>query len=156
MFVHSQSGNTAKLALAVTHLLREKGQDVDVELLRPVGKVAPRSRHVELKKPPETEEYEIVLFGGPIWGFAASPVIVSALNQIKSLKGKNAMFFLTSFLPPQLSGSNGAQKKIKGQLEELNATVLEGESLSWGLYCGKKRMDETVRKICEKVMKSII
>ena len=151
IFVHSQSGNTARLALAVTHALREKGHEVDVELLRPIGKIHPGIRHVELKNVPEVDGYDMVMLGGPIWAFNASPVVVSLLHQLPSLKGKKAMFFLTSGFPPPLSGWNRAHKKIKTLLEESNATVIEGESLFWGFYCGKKRLDAAVERICKKV-----
>jgi NAD(P)H dehydrogenase (quinone) len=152
ILVHSQSGNTAKLALAVTHTLREKGHDVSVELLRPLGKVHPGMRHVEFRNVPEVEEFDTVLFGGPVWAFNASPVIVSAINQISGLKGKKTLFFLTSGFPQPLSGWNRAHKKMSDLLEETGATVLEGESLFWGIWCSKKRMDKTVEKICNKVL----
>jgi NAD(P)H dehydrogenase (quinone) len=152
ILVHSQSGNTARLALAVTHALRKKGQEVDVELLRPIGKVHPGVRHVEFKSVPEVDGYDMVMLGGPVWAFNASPVVVSLLHQIPSLKGKKTMFFLTSGFPPPLSGWNRAHKKIKDLLEESNATVIEGESLFWGFYCGKKRLDAAVERICRKVL----
>jgi flavodoxin len=152
IFVHSQSGNTARLALAVTHALREKGQEVDVELLRPVGKTHPGARHVELKNVPELDGYDMVLLGGPVWGFNASPVVVSFLHQVAGLKGKKTMFFLTSGFPSPFSGWNRAHKKIRELLEESMATVIEGESLFWGFYCSKKRLDAAVERICRKVL----
>ena len=152
IFVHSQSGNTARLALAVTHALREKGQEVDVELLRPVGKVHPGIKHVEFKNVPEVEGYDMVMLAGPVWAFNASPVVVSLLHQLSGLKGKKTMFFLTSGFPPPLSGWKRAHKKIKELLEESNATVIEGESLFWGPWCCKKRLDAAVERICRKVL----
>jgi flavodoxin len=152
IFVHSQSGNTARLALAVTHALREKGQDVDVELLRPIGKMHPGIKHIEFRNVPEVDGYDIILLGGPVWAFNASPVVVSLLHQLSGLKGKKAMHFLTSGFPQPLSGWNRAHKKIKDLLEESNATVIEGESLFWGFYCGKKRLDAAVDRICRKVL----
>jgi NAD(P)H dehydrogenase (quinone) len=152
IFVHSQSGNTARLALAVTHALREKGHDVDVELLRPIGKMHPGIKHIEFRNVPEVDGYDIILLGGPVWAFNASPVVVSLLHQLSGLKGKKAMHFLTSGFPQPLSGWNRAHKKIKDLLEESNATVIEGESLFWGFYCGKKRLDAAVDRICRKVL----
>jgi flavorubredoxin len=154
VFVHSHTGNTARLGLAITHTLREKGKDVSVELLRPVGKVNPGTRRVEFKNFPDVTVFDILLFGGPIWAFNASPVITSALKQLTSLKGKKTLFFLTSGLPSPLSGCNRAQKIIRDMFEQLGASVLEGESLFWGLWCGKKRLDSAARRICERVLKA--
>ncbi|HUI90684.1 MAG TPA: hypothetical protein VLX68_00415 [Chitinivibrionales bacterium] len=152
IFVHSQSGNTARLALAVTHALREKGHEVDVELLRPVGKVNPGMRHVELKNVPELEGYDLVMFAGPVWAWNASPVIISLLHQVTGLKGKKAMFFLTSGFPQLISGWSRAHKKVRALLEDSDATVIEGESLFWGIWCSKKRLDAAVDRICKKVL----
>jgi flavodoxin len=151
IFVHSQSGNTAKLALAITHCLREKGHDVDVELLRPIGKINPGTRHVEFKKLPEVNEYDFLLFGSPIWAFNASPVIVSLLHQITSLKGKKALYFTTSGFPSFMSGCKRAHKKVKELLQDLTAEVIDGYALSWGIWCSKKRLDQAVADICSKI-----
>jgi flavorubredoxin len=152
VFVHSKTGNTARLALAVTHALREKGHDVAVELLRPVGKVNPGSPHVEFRNLPDATGYEAVLVGGPIWAFSASPVVTSAIKQIPGLKGKKALYFLTSFLPGPVSGCKRAQARVSGLLQEAGSVVLEGCSLSWGLWCSKKRLDSAVEKIRATVL----
>ena len=148
IFVHSQSGNTAKVGLALTHALRESGHDVSVELLRTVGKVHPRMRHVEFRTIPDMTDFEVVMFGGPIWAFNASPVLVSLLKQTETLKGKKALCFTTSGFPTAFSGAKRAIAALNGQLEGLGATVLPGTALSWGFYCGKKRLDGVVAKIC--------
>jgi NAD(P)H dehydrogenase (quinone) len=148
MFIHSQSGNTAKLGLAVTHSLREKGHEVSIELLRPLGKVHPRVRHVEFRNLPEPDEFDLVIFGGPIWAFGPSPVIVSLLKQLTTLKGKKALCFTTSGFPTAISGARGAIRRINELLDGLGATVLDGVPLFWGFYCGKKKLDATVEKIC--------
>jgi NAD(P)H dehydrogenase (quinone) len=151
VFVHSQSGNTAKLALAVTHALREKGHDVSVELLRPVGKVSIWSRRVAFRDMPEPEDYDMVLFGGPNWAFGSSPVIFSLLKQFSTLKGKKTLFFITSLLPDSLSGAQRGIARVNELCEGLGATMLPGVSLAWGLHCGKKRLDKAVEDICGKL-----
>jgi flavodoxin len=152
IFVHSQSGNTAKLGLAVTHALREKGHDVSVELLRPVGKVGLWSKRVTFREIPEPEEFDMLIFGGPNWAFGSSPLIVSLLKQLSTLKGKKILFFITSLLPDSLSGARRGIARINDLCEGLGATVLPGVSLAWGIYCGKKRLDATVEKICSLTM----
>jgi NAD(P)H dehydrogenase (quinone) len=152
VFVHSQTGNTAKLGLTVAHALREKGHDVAIELLRPARKVNTGSKNIEFRNLPDAAGFDAVLFGGPIWGFNASPVITSALTQIAGLKGKKTLYFLTSFFPSPLSGCNRAQGKVRSLLEKSGASVLEGESLSWGFWCGKKRLESAAARICERIV----
>jgi flavodoxin len=147
IFVHSQSGNTAKFGLAVTHTLREKGHDVSIELLRPLGKVHPRVKHVDFRTLPDPSEYEIVIFGGPIWAFSASPVLVSLLKQLTTLKGKKTLCFTTSGFPTAISGAKRGISRLSELCEGLGATVLPGVALFWGIYCGKKRFDAAVEKI---------
>lgn len=153
IFVHSQSGNTAKLGLAVTHSLREKGHDVSIELLRPLGKVHPRVKQVDFRAMPDPAEYEVVIFGGPIWAFSASPVLVSLLKQFTTLKGKKTLCFTTSGFPTAISGAQRAISRLSELCEGLGATVLPGVPLFWGFYCGKKRLDETVARICDLIGK---
>jgi NAD(P)H dehydrogenase (quinone) len=148
IFVHSQSGNTAKLGLAVTHALREKGHDVSIELLRPVGKVTPWVRNVKFRTMPEPEEYDVILFGGPNWVFGSSPVVVSLLRQLSTLKGKKTMFFMTSALPDFCSGARRGIARVNDLCDGLGATVLPGTSVVWGMYCGKKRLDAITEEIC--------
>lgn len=152
VFVHSQTGNTAKLGLAVVHALREKGHDVAIELLRPAGRVNPGSKNIEFRNLPDAARFEAVLFGGPIWAHNVSPVITSAITQIAGLKGKKTLFFLTSFFPPSLSGCKRSQAAVRSLLEETGASVLTGESLSWGFWCGKKKLESAAARISERIL----
>ncbi len=147
IFIHSQSGNTAKLGLALTHALREKGHDVSIELLRPVNKVRATMRSVTFRNLPDVEEYDAVLVGGPILAFGASPVAVAFLKQLDSLKNKKALCFTTSGLPTFFSGAKRCLHKVNELFEELEATPLPGVALFWGIYCSKKKLDETVQTI---------
>jgi len=151
VMVHSQSGNTARLALAVTHSLREKGHDVSVELLRPIGKVRLMSKQIEFRSLPDTASYDVVLIGGPMWSYNASPVVSSAIRHLRGLEKKRMLFFLTSFLPNSISGSSRSHACVGKLFADAGAIPLEGYSLSWGLWCGKKRFSAAVEKIRDTV-----
>jgi flavodoxin len=76
IFVHSQSGYTAKVAQLLGAAFKKRGDDTDTILLRTAGKVAPRSTSFEIRNPPEIDGYDVVILGGPVWAFAASPGIM--------------------------------------------------------------------------------
>jgi len=154
IFIHSQSGHCSALGMAITQKLRSQGNEVDIQLIQPIGRVHPRMKHVELREEvPNLSNYDVLVWGGPIWAFTASPVICSFIKDIPTLKGKKALCFTTSGFPEPLSGAKGAHKKLSGLLEELGATVLEGEAMFWGLSAGKKKIDTVVERICGKITK---
>ncbi|HAJ78851.1 MAG TPA: hypothetical protein DCO75_03700 [Fibrobacteres bacterium] len=154
IFIHSQSGHSSELGMATTKKLREKGNTVDIQLMKPLGRVHPRMKHVEFRdETPDISSYDALVFGGPIWAFDASPVVLSFIKEIHSLKGKKAICFTTSGLPTPLSGAKGAIKKMCRQLEKIGADVLEGEAFFWGFMPGKKAIENVAEKICVKLTK---
>jgi flavorubredoxin len=153
IFIHSQSGHCSAMGMAITHLLREKGNDVDIQLIQPVGKVRPRMKNVTLRTDmPDITPYDALILGGPIWAFTASPVVLAFIKEIPSLKGKKTICFTTSGFPTSISGAKGGLKKLSAELEELGATALEGEAFFWGLWCNKKKMLQAAERICGRVM----
>ena len=152
IFVHSQSGHSSAMGMAITKKLREKGHEVDIELMKPIGRLRPRMKHVEFREDvPNFSQYDAVIFGGPIWAFTASPVVSAFIKEIPTLKGKKALYFSTSGFPTPLSGAKGGHKKLAVLLEEIGATVLEGESFFWGFIPSKKRMEAAAERICGRV-----
>jgi flavodoxin len=152
IFVHSQSGHTSTLGLAIVHKLREKAHDVDIELLRSVKRARPFMRHVELKKVPDINDYDIVVFGGPAWLTHPSPLLLSFIDEIPHLKNKKAFCFVITALPGGFSCGKGVLKKLNAKLDALGATVLEGEIYWWGLWPDKKRMERAAQKICDGIL----
>ena len=152
IFVHSQSGHSSAMGMAITKKLRENGHSVDIQLIQTSGRVHPRMKHVELRNEvPDLSAYEAIIVGGPIWAFTASPVVSAFIKEIPGLKGKKALCFTTSDFPTAVSGAKGALKKLSAQLEELGAEVLPGEAFFWGLWCNKKKMEEAVQRICGRL-----
>jgi flavodoxin len=123
--VHSQTGNTAQFARAIADKLRIQGHETDIELLRVSGRITPRTRNVEFKRLPEVSEYDVILFGGPVWAFNASPAIMSYISTFASLKHKRVLCFVTHGLPRFL-GAARALGRMQSALELLGAEVLPG------------------------------
>jgi hypothetical protein len=138
--------------MAVTRKLRENGHEVDIELMKPSGRVRPRMKHIEFRDEiPDMSHYDAVVFGGPVWAFTASPVVIAFIKEIAELKGKKALCFTTSLFPTAVSGAKGGLRKCAALLEDLGATVLEGEMLAWGLWCGAGKIETVAEKIRQRL-----
>ena len=152
IFVHSQTGHTSALGMAIVNKLRERGHDVDIELLRSVKRARPFMKHVELKKVPEITDYDVVVLGGPVWFLHPSPLLLSFIDEIPHLKNKKACCFVTTALPGKFSRGKAVLSKLNAKLDALCATVLEGESYCWGLWPDKKGLDRASQKMCDAIL----
>jgi flavodoxin len=151
--IHTSSGHTLKFAQAIRDKLVSLGHEVDLTGLRTVGTVntgiIPLVRvNFSIKNPPELEEFDTVLVGGPVWGFKASPVIMRYLiEDVQNLKGKRALSFVT------MGGAGGgrALRMMNGELEAAGAEVLEGEALKSVFMPGDLKLSAPVERICGRV-----
>ncbi len=102
ILVHSKSGNTRKFADSLFESLCADGHQVNLTQLETTAPVKQGSirdkQEISFSNLPDITDAEAVLFGGPVWAFGPSPVIVAAIKQVGSLKGKTAVS-----LPPWAS-----------------------------------------------------
>jgi flavodoxin len=149
--IHTQSGHTANVARAIASKLNTLGHETDIHMLRTSGKVAPRSSKFEIRNIPEPAGYDVVLFGGPVWAFTASPVILSCINEVHGLNGKKVLCFLTMGLPFKFTGGERGLKAMADALELCGAQVLPGEALHYFFKANKANLDAMVERICGKI-----
>jgi multimeric flavodoxin WrbA len=152
IFIHSQSGHTSAMGMAIVNKLRKKGLDVDIDLLRATKRARPFMKHVELKKTPEIADYDVVVLGGPVWFMQPSPLLLSFIDEITHLKNKKALCFVTTALPVRFSNGKTVLNKLNAKLDALGAMVLRSESFCWGLWLDKKRLDRVAQKIADTIL----
>ena len=151
--IHTSSGHTLKFAQAIRDKLVSSGHEVDLTGLRTVGTVTagllPLARvNFTIKNPPELDEFDTVLVGGPVWGFKASPVIMRYLiEDVRKLKGKRALSFATMML----GGGARAVNMMNGELEAAGADVLEGEAVKSFFMPNGLKLSAPVERICERI-----
>jgi flavodoxin len=146
--IHSETGHTAKFARAIAAKFNENGHDTDITMLRTSGRVRPRATAgFQIRNAPELDEFDVMLFGGPVWGFSASPVILEYLCDLKGLNGRKVMSFATMGLPFKQLGGNRMLKDMDEQLEASGGKVLPGEVLWYPFWVNKTKMAEAVERI---------
>lgn len=149
--IHSDTGHTANFARAIAAKFNENGHETDITMLRTSGKVRPRGtggfQIRNAPEPEELEEFDCFLFGGPVWAFTASPVILEYLCDLKGLKGRKVMSFATMGLPFKQLGGTQMLKVMDEQLEASGGKVLPGEVLWYPFGVNKKKMAEAVERI---------
>ncbi|MDY0151305.1 MAG: NAD(P)H-dependent oxidoreductase [Candidatus Cloacimonas sp.] len=130
IIVHSLSGNTLKFADSLFNKLTSQGHVVNLTQLETTVPLKSGSVHQKLEinftNLPKIDEAELVLFGGPVWAFGPSPVIIAAMQQIGNLKGKKALSFATMGFFCAWMGGNAAIAWMNRTAGTLGAKVLPG------------------------------
>lgn len=108
---HSESGTTKSFALKIQKQLELKGHSVDCVQLQSKAPIQRKSvrdqQQIEFIALPDPANYELMIFGGPVWAFGPSPAIVQAIRQLKPT-GKKCACFVTMGLPFRWMGGKAA------------------------------------------------
>jgi len=130
IIVHSQSGKTRKFADSLFDKLSSDGHTVNLTQLEtsvPIkGGSVRENMDVSFTNLPKVDDAEMILFGGPVWAFGPSPVIIAAMQQLGNLKGKSALSFCTMGFPYKCMGGNAAIAYMNRVAGTLGAKVLPG------------------------------
>jgi NAD(P)H dehydrogenase (quinone) len=154
IIVHSQSGHTAEFAKAIAEKFRTAGHEVDITPLMTSGLYKPGSRNFTISNTPEEEDIRLcdaLLFGGPVWGGKASPVVMEYLRWLKKLNGKKVLNFVTKGLPWKVLGGNQAIRAMNEEIKASGGTVLPGEIQHYFFGFNKQKLQEALERIFKNV-----
>ena len=130
LVVYSRTGHTLLVANKLQEKLSAAGHTVTLERLETVGPVGMGDTGVELKARPSVDAYDGLVFGSPVHGALPAPPMVSYLEQLASLEGKQVACLVTGFFPPGW-GRNQAIARMKEVCESRGATVCGSGSVGW-------------------------
>ncbi len=134
ILVHSQSGKTRKFADSLFDKLSSSGHVVNLcqlETTKPVkGGSVRENMDISFNNLPSVQDTELILFGGPVWAFGPSPVIIAAMQQLGNLKGIAVINFCTMGFPFKCMGGNAAIAYMNRVAGTLGAKVLTGSICS--------------------------
>lgn len=123
---HSESGHTTAFAEGIFGKLTALGHVVNSIQLETAAavKLAPLrvKQTIDFVNLPDPEDYDALLFGGPIWAWGPSPVIIAAIRKMGKLTGKTCLPFATM----GFTGGKTALRYMSRELGTKGAKVLPG------------------------------
>ncbi len=131
IIVHSHTGNTLSVAERIRSELVEKGYDVELKRVSAENEDPKAKGPLQLQSAPDAKEFEVLLFGAPVWAFSLSTVMKAYLTQLPSLKGKKVGCFVTHMLPFEWMGGNSAMKQFKELCRKKGAEVFAEAIVNW-------------------------
>jgi menaquinone-dependent protoporphyrinogen IX oxidase len=81
LIIHSKTGNSLLVAQQLQEKLRKLGHIVSLERITSSNDNEMNPSSVQLLRIPSVEAYDLLIFGGPVRGYAFSPVLQAFLQK---------------------------------------------------------------------------
>ena len=156
--VHSMTGNTSLVAERIKNRLDQEGHELSLERLAIIG--GEDQTQSDLDKisiePLKTnmEELDLLILGGPVRGFQASPAMKALLGRLEGLEGKDTMIFVTHAFPFNWMGGNSAIKQLRNMCTEKGANILFTGIIDWKNSKREVQIDSLAAGVARKASKA--
>ena len=151
IILHSKTGNTFNVARKIASKCSEKNFNADIFRLQAEGKLYPRSKDITIVDPPAIKTYDLLIFGGPVWAFTASPVITTYLQSISNCSGKKVLCFVTMGFPFTFLGGTQALNKMNKLLDNSGAKILPGEIITSSTILNASKLNIVIDNIVQRM-----
>lgn len=147
IIVYSHTGNTLSVAEKIKEGLITKGYSPELMKVAPLGDGPKAKAPIEFRAAPGVDDFDVLLFGSPVWGFSLSTIMKAYLEQLPSLSGKKVGCFLTHAFPFAWLGGNSAMKQFRGLCEKKGAKVFATAIVNWSSKGRAKDISSTVESL---------
>ncbi len=154
IIVHSVTGNTKKLAVAIGDKAKAKGHSVNVVHLMtdpPIEGKGKDPKEFRIVNLPIASGYDTIIIGCPVWGANITPVMKKALAEIKGLQGKRVIPFATQGFPFAFLGGNRVMRLISKESEAKGAKAIPGASVQKLFHNVDKGIERASYEIASRI-----
>ena len=147
IIIHSHSGNTLAVGEKILNTLKTADHAAEVKRVVAENENPSPLGPVVLKENPDTDPYDAVIFGAPVWAFSLSPVMQTYLKQVKGIQGVQASIFVTQFFPFPWMGGHRAIRQMKALCERAGFRVVKTGIVNWSRKNRGMRIDQVLQQM---------
>ncbi|HNX38072.1 MAG TPA: hypothetical protein PL124_00820 [Candidatus Cloacimonadota bacterium] len=148
---HSQTGHTKAFAEKIAAHLNKNGASAVLHELETVDQIPngtlPKPETLRLKELPALDDFDALCIGSPIWAFRCAPLAIKAMQDLKSLRGKKFLPFVTMGFPLAFLGGSGAIKTLSQIAVNHGAIPMKGSIITYMLSKPEAMMDKEAERI---------
>lgn len=148
---YSETGFTKKFANVISDSLKSKGhrvEQIEVQTDIPVDRSSMRKNtEISIKNLPDCSSFDLIMFGGPVWGFQSNPVTIRAAEKCSGIEGKSVIPFVTHLFPYPFLGGKSAASQISKILSERGAKPFKPIILSRAWHDFDKEAEKKANEV---------
>ncbi|WP_318509017.1 flavodoxin family protein [Bacillus sp. T3] len=146
VIIHSQTNHTYFVAQRLKEELSATGHSVSIVKIIAANDREQDINKIKLENTPDVSEYDGIIFGAPVRGFALSPILTAYLTGMNTLRGKKVECYVTQFFRYPWMGGNRAIKQMKNICEEKDANVIGTGIINWSSKKRKVQIEQMAEK----------
>ncbi len=151
VIIFSKTNHTFLVAKKLNQFLLDKAFDINIERVRGLN-TEPRDKGpIQLTNIPNIENYDILIFGSPVWAFSLPPAMKDYLEQLPLLYKKKIYLFVTMQFPFAFLGGNRAIKQMKKICTNKKADIEKTFVINWA----SKKRDAQISKFLESMAEDV-
>lgn len=146
IIVHSQSGNTYSVAEKLKEGLAKEGHQVTLSRIRnrKEPKELQKPKDIELDRVPETEGYDVLIFGAWVQAFSLCPGFIAYLDHVPALEERKVLCFVTQHFPFKWMGGSRALRKMSKLIEVKGGRIGKTAVVNWSAKGRNQQIDRLV------------
>ena len=154
IIVHSFTGHTYSVGEVIKRNLDEANHTVELHKLDIVGGEVRDEidiNKIQFSNNIDINQYDVLVFGGPVRGFSISPSLKAFLTRVQDIKDKPVYIYVTHYFPFSWMGGTSAIKQIKVICEEKESKIIGTGIVDWK----NGRREEQITNLAQRIKKDI-
>ena len=141
--VHSKSGNSLQVADSMKSVVNSSEHSVVFTHVQASNEQEIDLSKVVINAIPDSSASDLIVMGGPVRGFAASPALLKAINTLSKIQDKKFILFTTEFFPFDWMGGKRAMDMLEKAIVARGGTIVNKSIIHWNRN-DRKRMIEAL------------
>lgn len=141
LYIYSMTGNSLSVAQKLVDDVIAPAHTYEISRIKPNDDQQMDIGKILLAPMAGCSNADMIVIGGPVHAFRASPAMVKAAVDMKDLRGKPAAIFVTEALPYDWMGGRSAIRKIEKILTENGANVISTGIIHWNRSDRQRQID---------------
>lgn len=142
IYTHSQTGNSLSVANMLMEAIHASGNSADLSLIVPDDINQTELSKVRIQPISDASSADLIIVGGPVHGFSATPAVIKAISTMEHIEGKNAVLYVTQHLPYNWMGGSQAIRQIEKALSAKGASVVCKGDIHWNRKDRQKQIED--------------
>lgn len=152
IIVFSLTGNTLYVAKEVCKAIKKEKIDCKIDEIK-IDVIGGKfdGNNFEIKKYPEIDKYDTIIFACPVHGFSVPKVVKKYFESITNLSDKKIACYVTEMFPHPWMGGNNAIRQFKTLMFSKGADIEKTGVINWK----SNNRKEHIEKLCESMVEFV-